>query len=738
MKKIIGILVISLLVLGSILDFVSNNHFVKAKEEDDPGVTLLAPETLTSRQQTEIRVTLSASAGKLEKDGEIQIKIPKNTVAQVSDLTNNLLLGDPFYLPDSAVTEDNAGNYVLHVAYHHSKINPIEATGQTFTIKYGTPVFKDGAPDSATYEAILYKAGIKMSTATDTSKIKKDISGLPLLSKMSTRPHKDINGENVAIMSTSAPSSNVFAILVNYNQQEIPNAVLEDVIPEQTELIDPIKYISASGSATPSQHIRIAEVTERDDAGLPIAWKYVTSEFIDKISTSSSGFKINFGTISPNKSYVVMYAQQVDINATAADFGVKYNQAILKSNGTTLRTATEPLALDTLSYESIGLIKRVNQETISTTGGSFIYSLNLSSKVGTIPAGTEIVDPLPDYTSFSNIVEPLSDYFSNGTYDSTTNTVKYTLLKDLTEGEQKKIQFKVNYHNSAAKEGYKITNKAYINYAGTKIYSNDATTTVKGTAVLKKSDDLTHKPLANALFNVVNAEGKVVKEKLRSDANGQVNTGLLEPGKYSFVEVAAPDGYILDATPIPFTVRPSEENTLQLEKSNVEGVQISGSKTWLDNQDAAQKRPSSITIELYQNSKKVQSKKVSESDNWKYTFTLPKYDSEGNEYKYTLKEAPVEGYQTIQTGNDFTNVYKPVENQIAVPIKIDPSNTVPANPTVIDPIPPKMSDPKTETKKLLPRTGDTYQSDLLLIFTGFIIFIGTFIFIRRNNRRTEK
>lgn len=150
------------------------------------------------------------------------------------------------------------------------------------------------------------------------------------------------------------------------------------------------------------------------------------------------------------------------------------------------------------------------------------------------------------------------------------------------------------------------------------------------------------------------------------------------------------------------------------------------------------KRPSSITIELYQNSKKVQSKKVSESDNWKYTFTLPKYDSEGNEYKYTLKEAPVEGYQTIQTGNDFTNVYKPVENQIAVPIKIDPSNTVPANPTVIDPIPPKMSDPKTETKKLLPRTGDTYQSDLLLIFTGFIIFIGTFIFIRRNNRRTEK
>ncbi len=724
-------MLVSLLILGTIWNSAIGNNFVQAKEGDDPGVTIDAPENLTSRQQAEIKVTLSASAGKLEQDGTIEIKIPQNTVAQVNDLTENLLLGDPFYLPDSAVTEDGSGNYILHVAYDHSKINPVEATGQTFTIKYGTTVFKDGAPDSASYEAVLYKGGIKTSEATDSSKITKDLSGLPLLSKMSTRPHKEMNGENVAIMSTSAPSSNVFAIIVNYNQQNVENAVLEDITPEQTELVDPIKYISATGNATPSQHIRIAEVTERDENGLPIGWKYVTSEFVDKISTSEKGFQIDFGNLTPDKSYVVMYAQKINDNATQVDFGIKYNQAMLKSNGATIRTASEPLALDSLSYESVGLIKKVSQETISTTGGSFIYSLDLSSKEGTIPAGTEIVDPLPEYTSFSNTIRSTEEFFSEGVYDSATNTVTYTLLKDLVQGEQKTIQFKVNYNNPTAKEGYKITNKAYINYAGTKIYSNDATVTVEGSAILTKIDNLTQKPLAGALFNVVNEQGEIVRENISSNDSGQVHTGLLKPGKYSFIEVQAPTGYIIDTTPIDFEVLPSQETTIQLEKANKEGVSISGTKTWEDNENQAQKRPNSITIQLYQNGKKLNDKKVSESDGWKYTFSsLPKYDNEGNEYEYTLKEVPVDGYQTVQSGNDFTNIYKADSNQTVPPnVKDDPKD--PRDPSQVETL-----DPKHEEKSSLPKTGDALQNDMLFVTAGVLLLVA--VLLVRQNRRKQR
>ncbi|MBC1397666.1 Cna B-type domain-containing protein [Listeria fleischmannii] len=739
MKKIANIIVVSLLFLGLIWNSAASNHVVEAKEGDDPGVTIDAPEILTSRQQAEIKVTLSASAGKLEQDGKIEIKIPQNTVSQVADLTNNLMLGDPFYLPEPAVTEDGAGNYVLHVAYDHSKINPVEATGQTFTIKYGAAVFKDNAPTSAAYEATLYKAGVKISEATDNSRIEKVTSGLPLLSKMSTRPHKDINGENVAMMSTSTPSANVFAIIVNYNQQQIPNAVLEDNIPAQTTLTDPIKYISATGDNTPEKHIRIAEVTERDAAGLPIGWKYVTSQFTDKITTSSAGFKINFGTITPDKSYVVMYAQKIADNVTPSDFGIKYNQAILKSNGATLRTASEALGLDSLSYESVGLIKKVSQATISTTGGSFVYSLDLNSKVGTIPAGTEIVDPLPDYTTFSNTVLPLDEYFSDGVYDSATNTVTYTLLKDLTEGEQKTIHFKVNYHNKTAKEGYKITNRAYINYAGTKIYSNDATTTVEGSAILKKMDNLTQKPLTGALFNVVDTNGNIVKANLSSDADGEIHTGLLEPGDYQFIEVKAPAGYILDATPISFKVKPSAEHTIQLNKTNAEGVLISGTKTWQDDSDKAQKRPDSITIWLYQNGKKLMSKKVSKSDDWKYTFSsLKKYDSDGKAYVYTLKEDPVEGYETVQSGYDFTNVYKAQETVQAGGVKEDPkspsqSDTINSSQTKD----PKIEDPKAEAKKVLPRAGDDFQNDSLFVLAGAVL-LAVAIFMYQSRKKQSK
>lgn len=76
-------------------------------------------------------------------------------------------------------------------------------------------------------------------------------------------------------------------------------------------------------------------------------------------------------------------------------------------------------------------------------------------------------------------------------------------------------------------------------------------------------------------------------------------------------------------------------------------TEISGTKTWDDNDDEYGIRPDSITVNLYQNDVKIDTTTSDSSKNWKYTFgILDKYDSEGNKYVYTVKEEEVDGYTT--------------------------------------------------------------------------------------------
>ncbi|WP_257209377.1 Cna B-type domain-containing protein, partial [Bacillus toyonensis] len=81
-------------------------------------------------------------------------------------------------------------------------------------------------------------------------------------------------------------------------------------------------------------------------------------------------------------------------------------------------------------------------------------------------------------------------------------------------------------------------------------------------------------------------------------------------------------------------------------------------KTWKDNN--AKDRPTMIKVDLLQNGKVIATKEVSAADEWKYAFTdLATYDTEGNAYKYELKEQPVNGYKSEVHGYDITNIKDP-------------------------------------------------------------------------------
>ncbi|MEH7059217.1 VaFE repeat-containing surface-anchored protein [Bacillus wiedmannii] len=80
-------------------------------------------------------------------------------------------------------------------------------------------------------------------------------------------------------------------------------------------------------------------------------------------------------------------------------------------------------------------------------------------------------------------------------------------------------------------------------------------TEVKGSVKLLKVDNRDiSKKLEGAVFELKDASGKVIG-KYKTDKNGEINVKDLVYGKYSFVEKASPNGYVLVKEPILFEIK---------------------------------------------------------------------------------------------------------------------------------------------------------------------------------------
>ena len=85
-------------------------------------------------------------------------------------------------------------------------------------------------------------------------------------------------------------------------------------------------------------------------------------------------------------------------------------------------------------------------------------------------------------------------------------------------------------------------------------------------------------------------------------------------------------------------------------------VELSGEKTWKDDNNAEGKRPDSITIKLLQNGVVVDSKVVTAKDNWKWKFVgHPLHDNHEVNYTYTVLENDVPYYSENVNGMNVTN-----------------------------------------------------------------------------------
>ncbi|MDE6375805.1 MAG: Cna B-type domain-containing protein, partial [Ligilactobacillus sp.] len=196
-------------------------------------------------------------------------------------------------------------------------------------------------------------------------------------------------------------------------------------------------------------------------------------------------------------------------------------------------------------------------------------------------------------------------------------------------------------------DGYNITNSY-----------TPATTSISGTKTWSDNDNQDGKRPDSITINLLANGKKVDSQKVSVATNWAYHFDNLP--QYENGQV------------ITYTV---SENTVDGYSTSVNGynitnfytpekVDVKATKNWDDNDNQDGKRPSSITVNLLADGKKINSQKVAATADgtWTASFTdLPKY-KDGKEIKYTVTEEAVEEYETII--NDFTIINKYIPKTI--------------------------------------------------------------------------
>ncbi|PFK46578.1 hypothetical protein COI93_04040 [Bacillus cereus] len=236
-------------------------------------------------------------------------------------------------------------------------------------------------------------------------------------------------------------------------------------------------------------------------------------------------------------------------------------------------------------------------------------------------------------------------------------TVQYT--STITEAGKKQEKLKNDYTID-----YQVTGEDLVSDSGTAETKNmsagggaEGNQIPKGTLkIVKHIEGNTKKVIPGVSFKLYKASGEQVGGEYKTNEKGIVETPPLSPGKYYVQEVSAPDYIDFDPQKkVEFEIKSDAENGVELPISNkVKSTSVTGTKIWKG--DNAKDRPKMIKVDLLQNGKVIATQEVTEATGWKYEFKdLAAYDTDGNAYKYEVKEQPVDGYQSEVKGYDITN-----------------------------------------------------------------------------------
>lgn len=281
---------------------------------------------------------------------------------------------------------------------------------------------------------------------------------------------------------------------------------------------------------------------------------------------------------------------------------------------------------------------------------SFDIELNLETEYEETDSGSILKLTIPDETHIKILYSAL---MKGSGIEEVSNIAKISGIMTGTS----KIEYEFQIQNSSASSG------GYANGAEFYVY---------------KIDD-ERKPISGINFIILDANKNTIGSQV-TGIDGKFRLYDYGPGTYYLREVAtsATEDYRLLQDDIKIEI---DENLQITSSFSIDGyinqitdenmhivievlnednpdIKISGRKIWKnDDKVSLLTRPNEITIELYANGIKINETKSDAISLWTYTFDgLPKYDKQGKEIDYDVKEVTVPGYISSNDNSNELNI----------------------------------------------------------------------------------
>ncbi|AYE34865.1 SpaA isopeptide-forming pilin-related protein [Clostridium septicum] len=152
--------------------------------------------------------------------------------------------------------------------------------------------------------------------------------------------------------------------------------------------------------------------------------------------------------------------------------------------------------------------------------------------------------------------------------DSTGNVVQTVTTNSLGEANITNLPYG-NYtlKESKVPEGYILasTNPITISIKANNqvLPENIINTVITGSLQVTKTDEEKTKPIQGATFQIRQSSNSSVVSTQTTNASGQFTVLDLPYGSYNLVEMAVPEGYVLNSNPIPFSIKTNNEVVTQ-------------------------------------------------------------------------------------------------------------------------------------------------------------------------------
>ena len=675
----------------------------------DIGISAERP-TLPSRHTQTLKGYIQGGAGDiLEEYGEMVVRVPRASIGLIEFI--RVEVADDSPLKPLAFYQEGT-DVVFPFTFDYEGLNEA-AQSYTFSITFEVAFFQSGGTEpNNDFQVSLTYAERAANTEFSITPIP---SSRPIFSKLyygSREIDSQGNLGNLLIDGQDVTNSNKFILQVNYEGSRKDGVVVTDVLPQGTTLAPNPTTWSSTGNREPiSGGVRIAEVTNPGEAN--VRTHYVSEEFVDKVSFNkeTNTLVVDFGNLAEGQSYFIEYALEVTdvdlFNEGRQEDGFSRNRASMTYNNQVM-SRDYRLRIPESNLPAISLRKSVDKNVINLNENELTYTLHVSMFSGTsntlviedvLEEGMEFVSFLSDIPSFidAEVNNGIVRFSANNTIGGPTS---FTL------------SFKVNVEAYAV--GDQILNFATLVNSDNRLNTSTVRTRkIDGRIKVIKTDENGQR-LAGAKFEILSSDSQVIQEGITAE-NGEFLSEPLPVGSYQVRETEAPEGYLLDATPIEFEIERSQTAVVELTKENrltPGGVVL----TKIDDQSG----------EILQGA-------VFELQN-REGETLQTGLTTGEDGKLAIDGLAPGAYQLVETQAptgyelDATPVTFKIEKEQEVAIFLTKENRKVADSSDI-----RGNNPTSSGNKHLPKTGETIISQFILSILGVLLVFISIKFRKKRN-----